>query len=232
MKTVNYKLYFVTLLITIALFSAALISSNYINKKRTDELKAAENKLSLDILSLETQYDLLEESSCDTYKKNGLGDEMEDLASRLSFMEQQVGADDPEVFRLKRYYSLIEIKDYLLAKKVSAECKYNTIFILYFYSNKNCSQCLTQEYMLRAIHNEYPQTKIYSFDYDLDLPAIQTLITLHNIPRTPPVIDINGKAYAAFPTLNDMRAIIEPLATTTSTTTQPSRNASAGKVKQ
>jgi hypothetical protein len=93
---------------------------------------------------------------------------------------------------------------------MTEECNLDTIFILYFYANKNCSECQTQELLLRAIRDKYPQVEIYNFDYDLDLSAVKTLITLHNIPPKPPVIDINGKAYASFDSLESMEAVLAP----------------------
>ncbi len=217
-RKIHVQLYIFALIITLSIFTGAIFFSNYLNQKRTDELKSAEDKIALDILAFETQFDLLKESSCATFNKSPLREELSSLNSKLIFMEQQVGVDNPEVFKLKRYYSVLEIKDYLLNKKMDAQCKTNSILILYFYSNNNCSECTIQDYILRAIRDKYPHINIYSFDYDLDLPAIQTLISLHNIPENPPIIDINGKAYAPFNSLDDIEAVLEPLLSATSTT--------------
>jgi hypothetical protein len=229
MQPIQTKTYFFTLFATLALFVVAFAISAYITQKKTDELKADEDKISINILSLETQYDLLKDSSCKAFNRDTLRGELDNLASKLQFMEGQVGDDNPEVFRLKRYYSLLEIKDYLLTKKMSEQCHLDTVFILYFYAIKDCPECQTQEYLLRAIRDEYPQTETYSFDYALDLPAVRTLITLHNIPPKPPVIDINGKAYASFDSLESLDSIIKPyIKTATSTpsaaSTTPTKN--------
>ncbi len=209
MQPIQTKTYFFTLFATLALFVVAFAISTYITQKKTEELKSDEDKISINILSLETQYDLLKDSSCKTFNRDTLRSELDTLSSKLQFMEGQVGDDNPDVFRLKRYYSLLEIKDYLLTKKMSEQCHFDTIFILYFYANKDCPDCQTQEFYLRAIRDEYPQTETYSFDYALDLPAVKTLITLHSIPPKPPVIDINGKAYASFDSLDSLDSIIK-----------------------
>src|SRR5207244_4510747 len=89
------------------------------------------------------------------------------LGSQLSYMESQ-GGNVAEVTRLKRLYSLLEIKDYLLMKQIAAKCKLKSVFVLYFYSNKgNCEDCAKQGYVLTALAQKYPQLRIYSFDYDL-----------------------------------------------------------------
>lgn len=217
MRPIQTKTYIFTLIATLALFIVAFIMSSYFTNRKTEELKAAEAKIAIDILSLETQYDLLKESSCKTFSRDTLRQELNTLSSKLNFMEGQVGFDDPEVFRLKRYYSLLQIKDYLLTQKMSDQCGHNTIFILYFYANKDCPECQTQEYLLRAIRDKYPQVEMYSFDYELDLSAVRTLITLHNIPPRPPVIDINGKAYASFDSLESLESILSPYLNATST---------------
>jgi len=223
MSPIHTKTYIFTFIATIAIFIVAISASTFITRTKTDQLKADEDRIAINILSLETEFDLLNDSSCKTFNRESLRKELDSLSSRLLFLESQVGYNNPEVFRLKRYYSLLQIKDYLLTKKMSAECNLDTVFILYFYANKDCPDCQTQEYLLRAIRNLYPEVEIYNFDYELDLSAVQTLITLHNIPGAPPVMDINGKAYGIFPDLESLREVIDaelPLATSTATSTK------------
>jgi hypothetical protein len=219
--TIHTKTYIFTFIATVAIFIAALSGSTYITRQKTEQLKTSESRLAIDIMSLETQYELLNESSCKTFSREALRSELDSLASKLAFIEGQVGPNDAEVFRLKRYYSILQIRDYLLTKRMSEECKLNTIFILYFYANKDCPDCQTQEYLLRAIKNQYPQVAIYNFDYFLDLSAVKTLISLHTIPPAPPVMDINGKAYGTFPDLESLQKVIAaemPVATSTKAT--------------
>lgn len=218
-KTISTKLYMVTLILTLLVFSAALYASSYINKKRTDGLKADEDKITVDILSLETELDALKNTnSCSSLTTTTLRNEMDDLNSRLNFMEQQVGENDPEVYRLKRYYSLLEIRDYLLTKQAGEECKRNDILVIYFYSSKNCSQCTDESYVLQALQVNYPQVKVYSFDYNLDLAAVKSQIRLNSIPTTTPVLYVNGKLYNNFSTLSDIEETLRPILTATSTT--------------
>lgn len=229
MKKRHSILYILAFIITLSIFSAAFFVSSYFNTKKTQELKSIEDKIALDILSVETEYAIIEESSCKEFDRANIRDDLDSLGAKLIYMEGQVGTDNPELFTLKRYHSLLQIRDYLLSKRMSEECKKGGIFILYFYSSpETCERCQTQEYMLRAIRNKYPMINIYTFDYNLDLPAIQTLITLHNIPKNPPIIDINGKAYAAFDSLADMELLLEPLlqsmASSTATTTSSTPN--------
>jgi hypothetical protein len=210
MKKINLKIYIIALMLTLTVFGVAFFISEYINERKTNELQEIEDKIAIDILSFETQFDIIKESSCKEFDRTSLRTELSSLSSKLDFLEGQLGRNDPEVFRLKRYYSLLQIRDYLLTKRMNDECEYGKVFILYFYSDTNCATCQTQEYILRAIQEEYPQIEIYTFDYDIDLPAVKTLITQHNVPNSPPIIDINGKNYAAFDSLASMRTVIQP----------------------
>ncbi len=209
---------------TIGIFIVAFIVSNYINDKRFDVIKNTSDKISIDILSLETQFELFQESSCESLTNSILSDEINALADKLSYAENQRGINNPDVVSLKKYYSLLEIKDYLLMKKVATKCKVSPISILYFYTNnESCDDCTKEGYVLTRLREDHPELKVYSFDYNLDLNAIKTLISLYKIPKELPAIVINGKTYNKFKSVEDIRNIIPELlkknATSTATTT-------------
>ena len=64
---------------------------------------------------------------------------------------------------------------------------------------------------------------MYSFDYNLNLSALRTLITLHKIEGALPALIINDREPVyGFKNLDDMQTLIpelKNLATTTATTT-------------
>jgi hypothetical protein len=223
MKPVTTKLYIIALVITVFIFLSAFFSSNYINNKRTEEIRINESKIAIDILSFETQFDVIEESSCQTFDKSSIKAQLQSLNSKLTFLEGQAGAGNPEVVRLKHYYALLQIRDYLLTKRMSEQCHFDNIFLLYFYTKENCAECRRQEYIVRAVRDKYPQIEVYSFDYMMDVTAVQTLISTNHIPRTAPIIDINAKAYAPFQSLADIEVVLRGIlqATTTATSTKP-----------
>lgn len=203
------------------IFSLAFIISNYINDRRYDIIKSTSDKIYIDILSLETQFELFQESSCTSLKSSILSDEINALAEKLSYAEDQRGINDADVITLKKYYSLLEIKDYLLVKKVDKRCDVNPISILYFYTNKeDCDDCTKQGYVLTRLRADHPELKVYSFDYDLDLNAIKTLTSLYKIPKELPALVINEKTYTSFKSIEDIQKIIPELsATSTATST-------------
>ncbi|MFA7192471.1 MAG: hypothetical protein WC089_04210 [Candidatus Paceibacterota bacterium] len=200
----NYAKIFFVLLITISLFSVAVWSSYYFNTKKMDQLKAIEDKISLDLLSSETQFSLLQELSCKDISTTILSSELNSLADKISYSENNIGINNASVINLKKSYSLLEIKDFLLMKKVTERCGQKSIFVLYFYNNDVCDDCVKQGYVLTSLREKYPNLRVYSFDYNLDLSAIKTMISIYKVPSQVPALVINGKVYSGFQSVEDI----------------------------
>ncbi len=214
-RSARWGNYIVAFLITAVIFATALYASDYFNDRRIADIRATQDTISTDILSLETQFDLLQEHSCkDIAENTTLPSELTSLGDQLSYMESQGLQNQNEVTRLKRLYSLLEIKDYLLMKQIAAKCNLKPVFILYFYSNTgDCEDCEKQGYVLTSLAENYPQLRIYSFDYDLDVSALQTLIAIDNVEDKLPALLINGKAYYGFQSVEAINKILPQLAT-------------------
>jgi len=221
MEKVKARTYLIAFLITGAIFATALFASDYFNRKRIEQIQTIENRISIDILSLETQFDLLEELACSEIKENSvLSNELGSLSRRLEFTERQLGADSEEVFDLKRQYSLLLIKDLLLMKRITEKCDINPVFILYFYSNAgDCPECERQGFALTGLAEEYPKLRVYPFDYNLDLPALRTLISINNIEANLPALIVGTSTIYGFQSREDLREILplELLETASST---------------
>lgn len=209
---INWKKYIFTLIITGAIFATALYASNYFSEKRLSEVKSIQDKIAIDILSSETQFSLLEASSCKFVGSTSLSSELSSLEEKLGITEQERGADDSEVQSVKRYYSLLQIKDYLLMQKIAEKCKTSPVSIVYFYSNKgDCVDCEKQGYVLTRIRQDYPQVRVYAFDYNLDLSALQTLISINKIENKLPALMINEDVYYGFQDTSDLEKNIPEL---------------------
>ncbi|MBI2030567.1 hypothetical protein HYT05_03015, partial [Candidatus Kaiserbacteria bacterium] len=127
----RWSTYLIAFLITSFIFATALLASSYFNSRRVADVRATQDDISTDILSLETQFDLLQEYSCTDVAENTiLPSALQTLANRLSYLEGQRSSNADEVLRLKRLYSLLEIKDYLLMKRIAAKCDLKPVFIL------------------------------------------------------------------------------------------------------
>ena len=206
----DWRKYFIVFVITAAIFGTAVSLNNLFNDRRVAEIESIQGKLSIDILSIETQFDLLGEVACDDIKENSvLSSELNTIAERLAFTEEQLGSTNGSVVQLKQQYSLLEIKDYLLMKRVTEKCKTRPVFILYFYSNTgDCPDCGTEGAVLTYFRSRYPQLRVYAFDYHLNLPAVRTLISLNKVEQRLPALVINGRVHYG---LQDREAIEEIL---------------------
>lgn len=200
----DWKKYIIVLFITSTIFISGLWVSNYLSNKKIDQLKSIEDKISVDLMSSETQFSLLQELSCKDVSTTVLSSELNSLADKISFSENNIGTDNSNVVSLKRYYSLLEIKDYLLMKKITERCGQKSIFILYFYKNDKCDDCTKQGYVLTSLREKYPNLRVYSFDYNLDLSAIKAMTSIYKVPDNLPAIVINGKVYSGFKTIEEI----------------------------
>ena len=167
----------------------------------------------MDILSSETQFALLKESSCKAIDhSSAFSEELNKLAQKLSYMEDDLGTNNPEVISLKKYYSLLQVKDYLLVKQVQDKCGVKPITIIYFYSNKgNCDDCVREGYVLTKLRQEFPELRIYSFDYNLDLSVVKTMKSLYGVRETLPALNIWEENYYGFKSADDIEKIIPQL---------------------
>ena len=221
MNNFNWKKYAWTLLITVTIFITAIALSNYFSNKKITSLRDIEDKISTDIMSSETQYSLLAESSCKDLSSDVLSQELNALAQKLTYTEANLSQNSTDLLRLKTYYTLLQIKDYLLMKKISIKCNTKPVFILYFYSN-DCPQCEQQGYVLTFLREKYPDLRIYSFDYNLNNPALRTMISLYKVEALTPAIVINDKVYNGFIDKDKLEGYLPTwmLASTTASTTK------------
>jgi len=216
MENMNWKKYLYTFLITVVIFITAIILSNYFNNKKIDSINDIQNKIATDIMSSETQYDLLAESTCKDLAGTVLSQELNAFAQKLTYTEENLNQNSSDLLRLKTYYTLLQIKDYLLMKKISLKCNTKPVFILYFYSG-NCPECEQQGYVLTYMREQYPNLRIYSFDYDLDNPALKTLISLYDLKGPAPTLVINDKVYNGFVDKDKLTKTLPAWLTATST---------------
>ncbi len=225
MKYIDWKKYVLALCITVAIFVTAFFLANHFNNARIADVRATENQIAIDLLSNETQYELLSEQSCsDIAEGSVLSDALNSLVSRLSYAEENLGSKNAEVIMLKKQYSLLEIKDYLLMQKVAARCGTRPVSIIYFYSNSgSCANCSREGDVLTYLRETYPLLRVYSFDYDLDLSALKTLINIRNVRGDLPALIVNGTTYYGFKDVGEVEKLIlhvEKLKVATSTSEQ------------
>lgn len=215
------------LAITLVIIGTIVATINYLDRQRLAELDQLQTQLATDTLSIETQFALLEEAPCDDLANGtAFSREVGNLGDRLARSEERLGSDDPEVLQLKKQYTLLQIREYLLTKRLAETCDVEPVTALYFYSNEGvCEECERASYALSYLRETYPTLKVYSFDYDLDLGALRTLVAVEKIEPDFPAFVIDGKRYYGFTDLAEFedRFPEELFESATSTATTTSR---------
>lgn len=204
----GFQKYFFVFLITCGIFATAWYLSSYVNSKKINEIKDIQNKIAIDILSSETQFALLEELSCQDVDRSILSQEIATLADKINYSEQNVGAKD-EIELLKKQYTILQVKDFLLSKKIAERCKQKIFTVFYFYGKQDaCVDCVKQSYVLDALREKYPALRVYSFDYNLDLSTIKALTSIYKIQSTLPALVIQGKTVTGFKTVEEIEKML------------------------
>ncbi len=213
----RFARYILAFIITAAIFATAFYTASRIDTQRISDIQASENSLSIELLSSETQFELLGNLDCVSLSQPQqpvLSSELNSLADRLSLAEQNLGIANPQVIELKEQYSLLEIRDYLLLQQIAQKCRsIKPVYVLYFYSNAgDCADCSKAGDVLTYLRGTYPGLRVYAFDYHLNLPALQTLIGLKHVADTLPAFIINnGTPIYGFKNVAEMEQLIPNL---------------------
>lgn len=197
--------YIVVFFITLIIFLIAFWFSSFINNYKLNDIKDIQDKISIDISSSETQFQLLSNLSCKDVSASALSDQLNNIAEKITYSEQNIKNQD-QVKDLKKYYSILQIKDYLLMQKIQEKCNVPVIPIFYFYTtSENCANCVKESAVLSEMRAKYPELRVYSFDYNLDLSVIDTLKKLFKVDdKKLPAIYMNDKLYTGFQSEDDM----------------------------
>ncbi|MFA5132392.1 MAG: hypothetical protein WC444_03660 [Candidatus Paceibacterota bacterium] len=231
---IDIKKYIFTFVITAAIFTTAFFASTFFSNKRVEDVKSIQDNIAIDILSSETQFDLLKEVPCANVSDSMLSPELSALGDKLSRTENERGATDADIVYLKKYYSLLEIKDYILSKKLAAQCGQakKPVFIIYFYSNKgDCADCEKEGYVLTRLKEMYPDLRVYSFDYNLDLAALDSMKMIYRIKSSLPALVIEDKTYIGFRSIDDLDKLLPDTLKIATSTASVSNATSTKRVK-
>lgn len=215
----NKKRYIYTFIITLAIFFFSIWLSNVFSDKKVQSLRDLESRINLDILSVETRFSLLQKTSCEHIVNNdnskindiGFNEDLNNVALKIKSLEKELGAENDDVISLKKYYSLLQIKDYLLAKEFHDRCKQNTVSILYFYGT-DCVDCGKQSIILDKIISDYPEIRVYYLDKKTDNPALDTLSSIFKVTQSPTLV-INEKTYTGFQDIQKIESYIPEIKT-------------------
>jgi len=191
------------------IFLLGILLGNYFIKEKISTINEMQDAVRLEVMSMELQNILFQERLCSD-PIIPLEGKLEDITSKITLMENRLGKDNKQVLEIKKYYSLIEINHYLLMKDKKEKCELDYSLVLFFYSNEdNVLESEKQGYVLDNLKGKYTSEKIkvYSFDKDLDLDIITTLISVYNVTMIPTMI-INGEKLEGFHEKDEVEMLI------------------------
>lgn len=223
-KNYHTRRYIIAFILSTMIFMSGFLFSDFLTSKKLEQLQNIENNISLSILSSETEYDILKEVSCENISDTSLSKKVSELADTISLLEAN-DSTDQRIVDAKKRYSLLLIKEYLLAKKISESCGTKPTFVIYFYQNADkCPDCIKTSASLSSLRRDYERLKVYAFDYELDLPIIKTFASVYKIQGNLPAVVINNKVYYGLVTKESIDQILPkeikaPIETATSTAT-------------
>jgi len=196
------------LAITALIFIIGVLIGTHITNAKLESLTTMEDDFKTHALSVEMQYEILSEDPCNAVNSSTLTEELNSIAERLVFMENELGWDDKNVMRLKEYFSLLELRHWLLINKNNDICGKRLVPILYFYSNKgDCSKCEQQGFVLTNFKRNYPLVRIYHFDLNIDNPALDTVKKMYNVKYAPSIV-FDGQTYHGFITKDQLSLLM------------------------
>jgi len=192
---------------TTLIFIFGILLGNYLSNIKLSSLDELQQDLRVKTMSLEMQYSLLAENPCAHTKTNTLNEELYQLNSKIDFMESSLGTSNTDVLRLKEYYSILQLRHYLLLRRAMKECGEDYIFVLYFYSNKeDCPDCRSEGDIITYFRKELENMRVYAFDIDIDNVAIETVKELYGVDAIPTMV-INDQVFKGFLSKNEMQKV-------------------------
>jgi hypothetical protein len=199
-KDINKMKLLAVFSVTTLIFVLGVLLGNFLSNQKLEKIDEIQQELKTDTMAIETEYLLLSQEPCQENKTILLTDELYQINSKIDYMEGRLGENNAEILKLKDYYSLLEIRHWLLLKKIQGECGGNFNFIHYFYSNNgDCKQCKDQGFILLYIRKKFDNVRIYSYDINNNNFALSALKKLYGIKNTPSII-INDKVLEGFTT--------------------------------
>ncbi len=208
----DWKNYIIALVITIGIFASVIFLSRTVTDQKIKVMRDAQDAIALDIASSETQFALLSELSCKNISATSLSKELVSMEERINYAETNKLTSKEELLRLKKSYFLLEIKDFLLLRKITERCGSTAVPIIYIYTT-DCSECVKQGYVLTALQKKYAPIRVYSFDHSVDLSALHALLSIYNVKGDAfPIMIIAEQTYTGFKSFDEMEKNVPAIA--------------------
>ena len=200
MKNNIKKAYIFAAILSLVLYSIGIITGIFIQKQSQNsiDIKLEQIQRSIENTQLEYLYinSLGDKINCDSLKilvdettKNVwyIGDELVKLESNNM---------NEKFIQLKKEYSLLSIRAWILNNYFKNKCKSDDKIILYFYSIP-CNECILQGKILDDLRENELKNKIKVFvlDINVDEPMVDLVKKTYHVNTTPSIV-IENKTFS------------------------------------
>jgi len=207
-RKINWMKITASLALAVLIFVSGIYIGNLITEGKASDIANIEKQARMELENIIVESMILEENPC--IDPSMLSEKLDDLGTKLTYLEAEYSKSDPRILELKEPYTLLEVRHYLEMKKMIEECNYNYTLVLFFYSNSQENEGISEEqgFVLDYLRKKFGNVKVYSFDADLDIGIIETLKKVNDITVIPSTI-IEGKVYAGFHDKEELEKVLE-----------------------
>jgi hypothetical protein len=214
-RRIAWEFYVFSAAITIFILFMGIYLGIFLSKGKIEELQSELTSLKLKQEDLVFELTLLtlnnKNVSCNllTQALEKVIDEAGKLGDRVSLYETTEKIKDESFYELKKDYTLTLVRYWFYVEEIKKNCgKSNLVTVLYFYSNQNCFDCLSQGTILTYMKQKYPQNlMVFALDYDINLNIISSLKRVYDVQKVPSLV-INGEKYEGLVTLEKLSEIL------------------------
>lgn len=203
--------------ITLLIFLIGIMFGMLLDNERYSRQNKQEEEQRLDYESLQLQYLYLsyiidKNESCRALSKalEKTTSELGSLLDKVLSIKDQNPIRNPDYETLYRSYLQSNFRYWLLAEKASQKCGFDSVIILYFFSEKECPICPEQGVILTYFKKKY-EDKILIFpvniDFSIDEPFINLIISSHNVNELPAIV-IGDDIYTGVVSKQDLQKIL------------------------
>lgn len=180
---IDYNRLILAFLAATFLFLIGVLIGYLIRMNLTGSAIKEQDILKNDIVDLETISLMQVSYPCNSLVLYKSSEKLDAIGEMINVLETKKGKDDPDVLELKKVYSILEFRHYMLVKTRNEKCNSNFSTILYFYSNeKNCKDNTDKvSFILSYLKKKYSDFNVYSFDLNLDSDIISILKKEYNL---------------------------------------------------
>lgn len=211
-RKISYSIYIGAFIVSIVIFAIGVYIGSIIDTNNLNNINDQVSTISQRVSSL--QLLLLSEgnssSFCPVYSSElqSVDQDVETVGYQLSYLEDEKGVVDTN---LKKQYFLLEAESYLISQKIKTVCGDNSVLLINFYSNSNCSTCKQQGTEVLKARDQLASTrdiKLFSFDGDLGSPVAEAFKSEYNVSSYPSIV-INGQNYPGYHDSQQLESIIQ-----------------------